>query len=175
MPAARPIRRRWRRPGLAAALFLSLSAPAVGQDGPQAPSPPDRFETARLVWTTLIAVDHANRTGNYTVLRDLGAPDFREANDAARLAAIFSNIRQSDLGLGRVVLSAPVYATPPGLQEDGFYRVTGSFPARPAGIDFDLLFDFAEGAWRLYGISLSSQQMPPDPDRADSDAQTPAE
>jgi hypothetical protein len=30
-----------------------------------------------LVRSSLLALDHANKTGNYTVLRDIGAPDFR--------------------------------------------------------------------------------------------------
>ena len=54
---------------------------------PQAPKPAqiDRNGVLILVRRTLTALDQANRTGNYTVLRDLGSPDF-QANTAARLA-----------------------------------------------------------------------------------------
>jgi hypothetical protein len=38
-----------------------------------------------LIRQTLLALDQANKTGNYTVLRDLGSPDF-QANTAAGLA-----------------------------------------------------------------------------------------
>lgn len=106
------------------------------------------------MWTTLIAVDHANRTGNYSVLRDLGAPGFQKADDPARLAAIFANVREQKLGLGRAVLATPVYAQPPRLQENGLFRVKGSFPARPAGIGFEMLFHQVEGEWRLFGIGI---------------------
>ncbi|HSF96762.1 MAG TPA: hypothetical protein VLA52_17175 [Thermohalobaculum sp.] len=107
-----------------------------------------------MVWTTLIALDHANRTGNYSVLRDLAAPGFRKRNDPARLAGIFAKIREQDLGLGRVVLSVPVYSEPPTVLESGHFQVIGSFPARPVGVRFELLFEQAEGAWRLFGISV---------------------
>ena len=40
-----------------------------------------------LVRTTLLALDQANKTGNYTVLRDLAAPGF-QVDTAARLAEI---------------------------------------------------------------------------------------
>jgi hypothetical protein len=117
-------------------------------------APPDRFETARLVWSTLIAVDQANQTGNYSVLRDLAAPGFQKLNDPARLAAIFAAVRETDLGLGRVVLSAPVYTEPPTILENGLYRVKGAFPARPVGVAFEILFQNVEGRWRLFGISV---------------------
>ena len=52
----------------AALLSLALAAPATAQT-----APPPEGEVARLIWSTLIALDHANRTGNYTVLRDLSA------------------------------------------------------------------------------------------------------
>jgi hypothetical protein len=134
--------------------MVLLIAPAVRGQSAEAPVAPDRFETARLVWTTLIAVDHANRTGNYSVLRDLAAPGFQRANDPARLATIFARIREAKLGLGRVVLATPVYTETPEVLESGLYRVTGQFPARPAGIDFEMLFQQVEGQWRLYGIAI---------------------
>ena len=49
----------------------------------------------------LIALDQANKTGNYTVLRDLGSPAF-QANTAARLGEIFAGLRHEILrSLGR--------------------------------------------------------------------------
>ncbi|KZY46156.1 hypothetical protein A3731_32480 [Roseovarius sp. HI0049] len=111
-----------------------------------------------MVWSTLIAVDHANRTGNYAVLRDLGAPDFRNVNNPARLAGIFASIRERDLGLERVVLANPVYAAPPALTETGLFEVKGSFPARPEGISFELYFQHVEGAWKLYALGIFAQE-----------------
>jgi hypothetical protein len=54
---------------------------------PQAPKPAqiDRNGVLILIRETLLALDQANKTGNYTVLRDLGAPEFQN-NTAARLA-----------------------------------------------------------------------------------------
>src|SRR5262249_31522767 len=50
-------------------------APAQAQPA-QAPRPAqiDRNGVLILVRSTLLALDHANKTGNYTVLRDLAAP-----------------------------------------------------------------------------------------------------
>lgn len=141
------------------AVFLLLQWPIANAQQEMAP-PPDQFEAARLVWTTLIAVDQANRTGNYSVLRDLGSPRFREANDAARLAGIFANIRGQNLALDRTVLLTPIYDEPPAVRDDGMLRIRGSFVTRPVGVAFDMLFEPLDGEWRLFGIGIGSKAMP---------------
>ncbi len=169
----RPLGRRsgeWRLPALAAAIFMALSP--VGQAHEASTGnepPPDRQETARLIWTTLIAIDHANRTGNYSVLRDLASPSFRDANDAARLAGIFAKLRARDIGLRRVVLASPVYAEPPKILDNGLYQVKGNFPFRPVGINFHLLFQHTDSGWQLFGVSIAPAEMPAPP--ADGEVQ----
>lgn len=128
---------------LSAALATSATAQAA---------PPPESEVARLIWGTLIALDHANRTGNYTVLRDLSAPGFREVNDAARLAGVFARTR--DLPLGGVVLHAPQLSAAPEIGEDGALRLSGLIPMRPAPVLFDIQFEQVAAEWRLLGLSV---------------------
>ena len=45
---------------------------------------------ATLIRSSLLALHHANVTGNYTVLRDLSAPSFRSRNTAADLSGSFA-------------------------------------------------------------------------------------
>lgn len=148
-----------RLPVLVAALLMALTAPLVHPAQAQTVVPPDRLETTRLIWTTLIAVDQANRTGNYSVLRDLAAPSFRDANNSARLAGIFAAIRTQDIGLDRVVLASPVLSDLPTILENGLFRVTGTFPFRPVGINFDLLFQNSGGQWKLFGVAIAPLEM----------------
>ena len=166
MPAEAERTGGWRlRRAAATFLFLAFGmglvfgvTAASAQEKP--PPLPDRREAARLVWSTLIALDHANRTGNYTVLRDLAGPSFREANDPARLAQIFARFRQEDIGLDQVVLVVPVFQRGPERTEDGKARVSGFFPTRPESILFDLIFERAEGEWKLFGISVAPAEPP---------------
>jgi hypothetical protein len=62
-------------------------ASTANSEAPQIPHPAqiNRNGVLTLVRSALIALQQANETGNYTVLRDLGAPGFEEANTAARL------------------------------------------------------------------------------------------
>ncbi len=115
---------------------------------------PDALTVAKLVWSTMAAVDHANATGNYSVLRDLGAPSFQANNNAANLASIFQAIRNQRLDLSNTLLVTPTFDIGP-VMEGGMLRMRGVFPLRPVGIAFDLLFQPIAGRWALFGIALA--------------------
>ena len=156
---------------LLAALLLGGGAGVQAQAVPQpsqpqqtAPTPPpDALTAAKLVWTTMAAVDHANQTGNYSVLRDLGAPSFQANNNAATLAGIFQNIRTQRLDLSNTLIVAPTYEIPPTVLQGNVLRIRGVFPLRPVGIAFDLLFQPVAGRWALLGISVGPAQAPAAP------------
>jgi hypothetical protein len=134
---------------------------AQAQPG-QAPRPAqiDRNGVLILVRSTLLALDHANKTGNYTVLRDLAAPGF-QANTAARLAEIFAGHRRDGLDLSGVIVIDPQFSLLPQIEANGLMRMTGFFPSVPKQVNFDLLFAPVGGQWRLFGISVALGQTGP--------------
>ena len=146
-------------------MMLAPAGEAVAQQQPQQvqAAMPDPLTVSKLIWTTMAAVDHANQTGNYSVLRDLGAPSFQANNNAAALAAIFQNIRNQRLDLSNTLVVTPNYEIPPTLLEGGILRVKGVFPLRPAPIAFDLLFQPVAGRWALLGVSVAPGQPPAAP------------
>lgn len=103
----------------------------------------------------MAALDHANQTGNYSVLRDLGAPSFQANNSAVTLGGIFQALRNQQLDLGYTLIVGPTFQFPPAIGEGGLLRVRGAFPLRPAAIGFDLLFQNIAGQWRIYGIAVA--------------------
>jgi len=116
-----------------------------------------------LIRSTLLTLNDANRTGNYTVLRDLASPDFQAKNTAADLSDSFADLRRRHFDLFSVALAAPQLATAPALDGNGMLRLTGFFPTRPLQINFDLLFQNAGGQWRLFGISVATPQVAAQP------------
>jgi hypothetical protein len=75
------------------------------QQAQQQPAMPVTTEQALyLIRSTLLTLNDANRSGNYTVLRDLAAPDFQARNTAADLSQIFSDLRRRNFDL-----TAPPY------------------------------------------------------------------
>ena len=105
----------------------------------------------------MAAIDQANKTGNYSVLRDLGSPAFQQSNDAGRLAAIFTGIRQQRLDLSDTLLFEPYFEFPPGFQGP-LLRLRGGFRMRPTGVEFDLLYRWDNG-WRIEGIAIRPVPM----------------
>jgi len=111
-----------------------------------------------LVRTALLTLNDANRSGNYTVLRDLAAPEFQARNNAADLADAFADLRRRRFDLFAVALLAPVIQQPQLVENGQALRLTGHFPTRPLRIDFDLLFKIVDGQWRLFGMSVATPQ-----------------
>jgi len=120
----------------------------------------DRAGATILVRNTVVALNHANQTGNYSVLRDLGAPEFIVNNTPADLAANFHGLRQSGLEMGPVVVFEPIFSKEPKVQSNGVLQLTGYFPTNPVRISFDLTYRFVGIRWRLLNISVFANKAP---------------
>jgi hypothetical protein len=137
------------------------AAPTEAQAAPK-PAQIDRNGVLILVRSALLALDQANKTGNYTVLRDLGAPGF-QVNTAAHLSEIFAKQRNDNLDLSGVVVIDPQLSLLPQIEANGMMRMAGFFPSVPSQVNFELAFAPVNGQWRLFGISVSIGQMTPTP------------
>ena len=115
---------------------------------------PDENTLARLVWSTMVALDNANRTENYSVLYRLGTPEFQQRNTPQQLAQSFTALRQNRVDVGRAILTTPSYYIPPQSLRDGSLRLRGGFDYRPNSIRFDLVFKNIGGGWSLSAISV---------------------
>jgi hypothetical protein len=129
-----------------------------GTAAPQQQLPVSLEQALYLIRSTLLTLNDANRTGNYTVLRDLAAPDFQARNTAADLAQVFSDLRRRNFDLFSVALAAPQLTAAPALDNNKMLRLAGFFPTRPLQINFDLLFQNVGGQWRLFGVSVATPQ-----------------
>ena len=75
-----------------AAVFLLSPLSVLAQQNTAKPADIDRNGVLILIRSTLLALDHANKTGNYSVLRALGSPGFQKLT-VERLAEIFAKQR----------------------------------------------------------------------------------
>ncbi|WP_157081829.1 hypothetical protein [Sphingomonas pruni] len=147
-------------PGNAAAQKDSSLAPGVTPPAPSATPMPATIDIDRMVWTTMVTVQGAIASGNYSVLRDNAAPAFQAANDTTRLTAIFTRLRADRIDLTRTLLVTPVFRAPPRLIRPGLLQVQGSFPLRPTALDFEMLYQWTEGEWRMFGVAISTGRLP---------------
>jgi hypothetical protein len=133
--------------------------PAPPPPGPR-PAQIDRNGVLILIRTTLLALDQANKTGNYTVLRDLGSPEF-QVNSAARLAEIFAKQRRDNIDLSGVAVIDPQLTLLPQIEANGMMHMAGFFPSVPTQVNFEIAYAPVNGQWRLFGLSVSLGQAAP--------------
>lgn len=147
------------------------AAPASGSNNatsPQAPvTAPSASPTAvnranaelitNLLRTTLVALHQADVTGNYTVLRDLASPGFRDRNSASDLSQIFAWLRQQRVDLSTVTVSEP-QLTRAAIEDKNALHLTGWLATKPIPVAFELLFLPIAGVWRVDGIAISPMQ-----------------
>ena len=145
------------RPIAFAALVLSLLASGVSAQTVR-PSVPSAVELVKMVRMTMVAVHHANFTGNYTVLRDLGTPSFAKANTAAQLAHIFRDWRRPGRNLDAVLVLQPKWLAKPAVDQRGTLTLKGYFATTPVRVRFDMLFKPVAGRWRLHGAALGTSK-----------------
>ena len=156
---------------VAAALF-ACAGPALAQGQVQGAQPqpqvqppasirptPSQLELSKMIWSTIAAVDHANRSGNYSVLRDISSQGFQIANTAARLSEIFAGLRNSQIDLSNALLVPPTYMEAPRLLREDIFQVRGIFQLRPISLGFDFTYQWEQGQWKLYGIDIRPAEM----------------
>jgi hypothetical protein len=132
----------------------SAAPPAAAKPRTQVPAQPPQPQVAQpqavmpeaekivlLLRNTLITLYDAIQTGNFTVLRDRGAPGFGEANSAARLSQAFADLASRGVDLSVVSVISPQLTEAPSLdQEKGMLHLKGYFPGQPVQINFEVLY-----------------------------------
>ena len=115
---------------------------------------PDGAAIVVLVRSTLLTLNDAVRSGNFTVLRDVAAPDFRDANTAARLAQIFAPLMREEIDLSLVAIASPQLAEAPAIDPGtGMLSVKGSLGLGSRRLDFTLVYQKVRESWRMFGVS----------------------
>jgi hypothetical protein len=167
--AAAPAKPAVKSPQNTGGATKAKPAPVAKETVPTPPPPqvvmPDAEKIVLLVRGTLMTLNDAIQTGNFTVMRDKSAPGFRDANSAARLGQIFSDLAKSGVDLSVVsVITPQLTATPTLDQAKGMLNIQGYFPTQPQQINFELLYQSVGGRWRLFGLSVQpAKATPPAP------------
>jgi hypothetical protein len=137
------------------------AAPEVAaQARPPAPSQivmPDANKIVLLLRTSLLTLNDAMRSGNYSVLRDTAAPSFQQ-NSQARLAEVFAPLARQGIDLSAVSISGPQLVEAPVIDQNSRLRLKGYFPLNPLQINFEVVLEPVDGRWRLAGLAVAPVQ-----------------
>ncbi|HEX4638498.1 MAG TPA: hypothetical protein VH170_03330 [Chthoniobacterales bacterium] len=136
----------------------------------QAATPPprpvqiDRNSAYILIRSTLLALHHANQTGNYSVFYALSAPAFQKDNSPERLSKIFQSLREKHFDLSGVLVLEPQLTVLPEIYSNNVMRMAGFFPSVPMQVYFELQFAPVEGQWRVVALAVNvGGSSPPAP------------
>jgi hypothetical protein len=160
---------------IAAGIFQSGSFAQTQQE--TKPAQIDKNGLLILIRSTLYALDLSNKSGNYTILREISAPGFAAVNDAARLSALFRSQRERNLDYSGVLVYEPTMTALPETGKDGMMHFAGFFPSASSQINFEMIFAPVNGQWKLFGLAadlgssapaapMPAPQQAPQPDPA---------
>jgi hypothetical protein len=136
------------------------------QSTPTKPTPaqvalPDHDIIKRLIWTSLIALENANRTGNYSVFHQMSAPGFQKANSPQRLSQLFTKLREQNVDLAQTLTVTPNFSEPPKINKNGLLATKGIFELQPRQIKFEFYFQPVRDQWRLLSIGVNVTKAQP--------------
>jgi hypothetical protein len=178
-----------RRTGcLAIAAIALLAGLALGPDGaaqepakgvkpaPAAPGAPAQQQLhvpppealLALIRSAMIGLDHANRTGNYSVLRELGGPALQQLS-TAQLANAFASLRAAKVDLLVAAIATPHLTQQPTIApQGGLLQLVGFFPTQPRRLQFHIVYQPAGGEWKLAGLNVGLAEVAPANGKTDS-------
>ena len=139
-----------------AALFGALLLLAPAQAENTVPSP---FLQEILIKTSLLSLNDANLTGNYTVLHAKLAKPFRDQFSPDRLKKVFKTFADQKADWGLIAAKAPVATSPSVIDKRGALVVRGYFDTAPSRLTYELDFIPSEGEWKP--IMLNVRVKPP--------------
>ena len=112
-----------------------------------------------LIKTSLLTLNDANITGNYTVLHAKLAQPFREQFNPDRLKQVFKPFADKKLDLGPIAAKPPIATADTKIDNRGALLLRGYFDTTPSRVSYEFDFIPSEGLWKP--IMLNVRVKPP--------------
>ena len=142
-----------RRAVVVAFLLLMSAAGAVAAKADGLPIT-KRAEAVALVRSTLVRLNDANLTANYTLLRATGAPDFQARFSEAALSELFAGMRAKGIDLTRFVALEPMIEAARYHTGQQVLQIAGTLSTGSVQTRFKFSYQSLDGGWKLYGLNL---------------------
>lgn len=111
-----------------------------------------------MIRAALTAVNQANFTENYSVLRGMTTPMLQTRLSAEQLGKAFVDLRKQNLDLSPALVLAPEFTEMPKLSSAGALTVKGIFPSKPLRINFAIEYLPIDGFWMIDQLSVSASR-----------------
>jgi hypothetical protein len=107
-----------------------------------------------MMRASLIALDQANKTNNYTVLRALSGPGLQKQSPE-ELSKTFTVLRDKQIDLSPILVTKPRMTANPAILPNGYLHLAALFPTKPLSIACVVEMQPVGGFWRLAGININ--------------------
>jgi hypothetical protein len=135
---------------LAAAAMAVLLASSVAGAGEL----PNAKEQEVLIKASLLTLNDANVTGNYTILHAKLSKPFREQFSAERLKQSFKEFADKKADWEAIVAMPPVPTGKSYIDKDGALILRGYFDAGARHVVYELDFIPSEGEWKPVNLTV---------------------
>jgi len=144
--------RSYRLAAIVGALLLVI--PAQAED--TVPSP---VLQEILIKTSLLTLNDANITGNYTVLHAKLAKPFRDQFSPDRLKQAFKSFADQKIDWGLIATKPPVATSESKIDSRGALLLRGYFDTRPSRVTYDLDFLPSGGEWKPIKLNVDVKPL----------------
>ena len=179
----RPVSPQWRRTkrgwvlALVAGTMLAVSPPTVTIDAAAAaakgakagkkipsklPPAPSGKRASSMVKVTLVTLNNAVLTRNFSVLWSQSSYRLRRRYSTAKLRQAFAPLIRQRVDLAPALNLQPLWRRPPEVDARGELRLLGWFHTQPRVVRFDLRYVRERGRWRLSMIEVDTTQSAKD-------------
>ena len=133
---------------IAAALLLAMPAGATDRV-------PSATAQETLIKTSLLTLNDAILSGNYTVLHTKLAKPFREQFDPDRLKQAFQSFADQKIDMAAIAAAPPVATDDARIDDRGALLLRGRFEVDRSRLVYELDFLPSEGEWKPLGLHVS--------------------
>jgi len=137
---------------LAVTLLLGLRAGAVE-------AVPSSAAQEVLIKTSLLTLNDAIVSGNYTVLHAKLAKPFREQFDPDRLKQAFKSFADQKIDMAAISAAPPVASGDAQIDDRGALLLRGRFEVGRSRVTYELDFVQSEGEWKPLGLNVNFKPM----------------
>jgi hypothetical protein len=138
---------------LAAFVLASAATLAVaGAVSAQALPPP--FAQEVLIKASLLTLNDAIVTDNFTVLHAKMSKPFRDQFRPDKLRAIFKSFIDGHAEFDLIVAKPPIAIGESKIDAEGVLRLSGYFDTTPKKLKYDLGYIRSEGDWKLSALNV---------------------
>jgi len=133
---------------------LMLAMPAQAED-----TVPSAVLQEILIKTSMLTLNDAKLTGNYTVEHVKLAKPFRDQFSPDRLKQAFKSFADQKIDFGLIATKPPVATSESKIDSRGALLLRGYFDTRPSRVLHDLDFLPSEGEWKPIKLNVDVKPL----------------